>query len=308
MQQDDEESPIKAPFPWFGGKSRAANLIWPRLGDVPNYVEPFAGSLAVLLARPHPAKLETVNDLDCMLVNFWRAAAAAPLRLTRLASSPIIEADLLARHEALVASETLAALIRLDPDYFNIRLAAWWLWGVSLWIGSGWGSPLSEPIEVKGIRRRTTMRKLPALSGSGSGMHSRRLSPLLPFLRRLKRRLERVRIVNGDWNRVLSPAVTTGNGITGVVLDPPYASKDRADVYKHDSNSVAAEVANWAIEHGKDKKLRIVVCGYEGDYDFPAGWSCVAWKAAGGYGNRSGRGNENRHRERLWFSPHCLKI
>ena len=43
---------LRAPFPWFGGKSRAADLIWPRFGDVPNYVEPFAGSLAVLLGRP----------------------------------------------------------------------------------------------------------------------------------------------------------------------------------------------------------------------------------------------------------------
>ena len=42
---------LKAPFPWFGGKSRAAHLIWPRFGKVGNYVEPFAGSLSVLLAR-----------------------------------------------------------------------------------------------------------------------------------------------------------------------------------------------------------------------------------------------------------------
>lgn len=50
----------------FGGKSRAASLIWPRFGDVPNYVEPFAGSLAVLLARPHAPAIETVNDADCV--------------------------------------------------------------------------------------------------------------------------------------------------------------------------------------------------------------------------------------------------
>lgn len=39
---------LKAPFPWFGGKSRAAHLVWERFGAVGNYVEPFAGSLAVL--------------------------------------------------------------------------------------------------------------------------------------------------------------------------------------------------------------------------------------------------------------------
>lgn len=49
---------LRAPFPWFGGKSRAAPLVWSALGDVANYVEPFAGSLAVLLARPHALREE----------------------------------------------------------------------------------------------------------------------------------------------------------------------------------------------------------------------------------------------------------
>ena len=44
---------LRAPFPWFGGKSRVAAVVWRAFGDVPNYVEPFAGSLAVLLGRPH---------------------------------------------------------------------------------------------------------------------------------------------------------------------------------------------------------------------------------------------------------------
>jgi site-specific DNA-adenine methylase len=43
---------LKAPFPWFGGKSRVADIVWDRFGDVANYVEPFFGSGAVLL---HPA-------------------------------------------------------------------------------------------------------------------------------------------------------------------------------------------------------------------------------------------------------------
>lgn len=47
-----KKAKLKAPFPWFGGKSRVAHIVWERFGDVPNYVEPFAGSLAVLLRRP----------------------------------------------------------------------------------------------------------------------------------------------------------------------------------------------------------------------------------------------------------------
>ena len=52
MRIDESEvsDELRAPFPWFGGKRRAADLVWPRLGDVSTYNEPFAGSLAVLLA------------------------------------------------------------------------------------------------------------------------------------------------------------------------------------------------------------------------------------------------------------------
>ena len=46
---------LRSPFPWFGGKSRVAGLVWDRFGDVPNYVEPFFGSGAVLFGRPHRA-------------------------------------------------------------------------------------------------------------------------------------------------------------------------------------------------------------------------------------------------------------
>lgn len=37
---------LAAPFPWFGGKANAAELVWQAFGVVDNYVEPFAGSAA----------------------------------------------------------------------------------------------------------------------------------------------------------------------------------------------------------------------------------------------------------------------
>lgn len=42
---------LRAPFPWYGGKRRVAKDVWLLLGDVSRYVEPFAGSLGVLLGR-----------------------------------------------------------------------------------------------------------------------------------------------------------------------------------------------------------------------------------------------------------------
>jgi DNA adenine methylase len=69
--------PLSPPFPWFGGKRRVADIVWKALGDVPNYVEPFAGAAAVLLARPDSHEwarhTETINDKDGLLVNLWRA-------------------------------------------------------------------------------------------------------------------------------------------------------------------------------------------------------------------------------------------
>lgn len=65
------ENLYKTPWPWFGGKADAAPAVWSALGNVDHYVEPFAGSLAVLLRRPHVANRthhsETVNDLDGLL-------------------------------------------------------------------------------------------------------------------------------------------------------------------------------------------------------------------------------------------------
>jgi hypothetical protein len=95
---------MQAPFPWFGGKRKVASEVWAALGDVDNYVEPFAGSLAVLLERPawHTGKAETVNDADQYLANFWRALSRDPDAVAYHADWPVNEADLFARHMWLV--------------------------------------------------------------------------------------------------------------------------------------------------------------------------------------------------------------
>ena len=130
----------------IGGKSKAAPAVWAALGDVDHYVEPFAGSMAVLLNRPHPANRtyhsETVNDADGLLVNAWRAIQQHPEQTADAASNPVAEADLHARHVALVAWRADRQLEHLmgDPTWCEPTMAGWWLWGVSCWIGSGWCS------------------------------------------------------------------------------------------------------------------------------------------------------------------------
>ena len=186
---------LKSPYPYFGGKARVADAVWARLGDPVNYIEPFCGSLAVALGRKTPARIETFNDLDCYLANFWRAIKADPVAVARFAKWPVNEADLHSRHRWLVGYERpepfvpprfertgllreayLAGYLgtarsyadafrekmRHDPDYYDPKLAGWWVWGLCCWIGGGW----CKVDEVGGSKPGS---KIPDISGKDGG-------------------------------------------------------------------------------------------------------------------------------------------
>lgn len=345
---------LRAPFPWewFGGKSRVASLVWSRFGNVPTYNEPFAGSLAVLLGRPHEPRVETVNDKDAHLANFWRALQHDPDQVAFYADSPVNEADLHARHRWLVSTaDERAERVMSDADYYDMKAAGWWVWGQCLWIGSGWcngGVEWKQPPDLTngegiGVARKRFMgvgngqgagvhRRWQGggQAGGGSGVHARGLSRQLPqipgdgagtqrgllsekvrteglyvYMQALAFRLRRVRVCCGDWRRILTPSVTTYIGLTAVFLDPPYKHDLRERCYSED-HDISADVREWAIANGDNPDFRIALCGYEGEHTMPDSWECVPWKAHGGY-SRTARGKANRHRERIWFSPHCLK-
>ena len=59
------------PFGWYGGKFSHLDWLLPLLPDCHHYCEPFAGSGAILLNR-EPSPVETYNDLDGEVVNFFR--------------------------------------------------------------------------------------------------------------------------------------------------------------------------------------------------------------------------------------------
>lgn len=71
------------PFAYFGGKTTAAKRIVEHFPAHLHYVEPYAGSLAVLLAKPR-SRMETVNDLDGAVMTFWRVLRDRPLELSRV--------------------------------------------------------------------------------------------------------------------------------------------------------------------------------------------------------------------------------
>ena len=309
---------LRAPFPYFGGKSAVASEIWARFGDVPNYCEPFFGSGAVLLARPpvNGRRTETVNDLDGFISNFWRAVQADHGAVAAHADWPVNERDLEARHYWLV-TEGRATIDRImgDPDAYDAKVAGWWVWGLCSWIGSGfadgagpwqWGGDEWAKAEP-GDGRLGVNRKLPHLGGTGRGIN-RGQDTIAAMLAPLAERLRDVRVASGDWARVCGDSVTDGRGqTTAVFLDPPYANAGRSAVYTHDCGSVAETCRAWAIEAGQRDTMRICLAGYAHEHDMPGDWTAHRWKAHGGMGNQSdGQGRENAAKETLWFSPHCL--
>lgn len=308
---------LVAPFPYFGGKRRVAAEVWSRFGDVRSYVEPFFGSGAVLLARPRPfSGVETVNDKDGLLCNFWRAVQADPAAVAKHADWPVSECDLHARHLWLVERrEDITGRLMSDPDWCDAKAAGWWVWGACAWIGSGWCSGNGPWVRgdgglVLGNAGQGINRQLPHLGGnhdSGRGVHSPRMA-VASVMAELADRLRRVRVCAGDWSRVVGDSVTRRHGVCGVFLDPPYTEGAADYAVGGTGTGLAHDVRAWAIEAGDRTDMRIALCGYDEHAELERhGWTAHRWKARGGYGNQGGEDAEdNRHREVVWFSPHCL--
>jgi DNA adenine methylase len=223
----------RSPYPYFGGKAKVAARIWERLGRPRNYVEPFFGSGAVLLGRPDPewrGAIETVNDANGYIANFWRALQSDPDAVAYYADWPINENDLHARHWWLInRKESLRARLEGDSDYFDAKVAGWWVWGMAAWIGSGFcdgtgrwyvengklihagdaGRGVARQLIHAGNAGRGVARKLIHAGNAGQG------GGLYDYLYGLAERTKRVRVACGDWSRVCGHSVTTAHGLTG---------------------------------------------------------------------------------------------
>lgn len=130
---------LSAPFPYFGGKRKIASEVWKRFGRPKQYIEPFCGSAAMLLAAPQAADLEVVCDANGFIANFWRAVKHQPDAVASWADYPVSHIDLSARHQFLMNSRQEIAEKLHDCDWHgDAKIAGWWLWGQCCWIGDKW--------------------------------------------------------------------------------------------------------------------------------------------------------------------------
>jgi len=324
---------MNAPFPWFGGKRDVADLVWRRLGAPKQYIEPFCGSAAILLSAPAPASLEVIGDQNGFVANFWRSVSKQPGEVAKWADYPVSHIDLGARHVWLMQHRDELGAAMQDPNWpGDAQIAGWWLWGQCSWIGSGWcewdgkiphTSDAGRGVQALGKIPHTSdagrgvqaLGQIPHTSNAGMGVQALGQIPhtsnagmgvqagdmltsggrtALRWLRQLSDRLERVRVVHGDWSRCLNNHY--GGSDTAVFLDPPYVGFEAP----YGSAPVAKEVEAWCAEN---PALRVALCGHRGDYSLD-GWTIVEWERK----RLTYAGDGTKDKEAIWFSPACLKI
>lgn len=145
---------MRPPLLYFGGKQTLAPRIAELLPEHLHYVEPYCGSLAVLLAK-RPSRMETVNDINAELVTFWRVLRERPADLEVVcAATPHSRAE----YEAVMTGEPTS-------DDLEVARRVWVLLtqgrGAALGRTTGWryyiagpGSKLSMPGYLEAYRRR----------------------------------------------------------------------------------------------------------------------------------------------------------
>jgi hypothetical protein len=136
------------------------------------------------------------------------------------------------------------------------------------------------------------------------------------WMRDLAERLRYVKVVCGDWTRVCGGNWQADNAPCGIFFDPPYSAESGRSngLYECDSTTVAHDVSKWCVERGKNSDYRIVLAGYYNEHEWMLneGWTVMRWSAQGGYANTEGVrgviGQQNRHKEALFISPHCVGL
>jgi len=228
----------KIVFGWYGGKFSHLDWLLPLLPDAHHYCEPFAGSAAVLLNR-EPSPVETYNDIDGEVVNFFRVLRDQPEELERAISlTPF------SREEFYLAingsSKGIADVERARRFFVRARQAR---------TGLAQTATLGRWANCKNTSR----------SGM-SGVVSRWLGGV-EGLGPIAERLARTQIENRPAVDVIKLYDDEG---TLFYCDPPYVHESRGDIKAYGFEMVNDEHIQLAVALNKVKG-KVAISGYRGD-------------------------------------------
>jgi len=190
------------PIKYYGSKWSVAPWIIRHFPPHKSYIEPLGGSAAVLLNKPR-SELETYNDIDGAVVNYFRMIRDEPFELSR-----VLRATPWARAEFEFAVDTFEA--SNDPIERARRFAVASFMSVS----QRW-----REMENPGVR----------MLKNADGRYSKPafdLERVAAGLNEIAERLTGVQIENRDWFNV---AIEYANNDSLIYFDPPYPLETRGD-------------------------------------------------------------------------------
>jgi DNA adenine methylase len=228
-------SSLTPPLKWHGGKQYLASRLVGLMPPHTHYVEPFAGGLAVLLAKNPDGVSEVANDLNRDLTNFWRVLQGDDFDRFRR----VVEAVPFSEPEWREARDGLQRYPDADP----IRRAVWFFLVCRQSLAGRMDafSPLS--------RNRTRRRMNEQASAWLSAVEG--LAPV-------HARLQRVAILN----RPALDAIRSQDGPgTLFYCDPPYLHQTRAarDTYAHE---MTEEDHRQLLDVLRSVKGKVMLSGY----------------------------------------------
>jgi len=133
----------KPPIIYFGTKHKIAQTIWQELGDVTHYIEPFGGSGVIACNRPDSVGRVILNDQDCLLINALRVVRDKKEELISALSTFGLrrcESDMMGAQLQLIrVRNDITEKINANPEFSDVKYAAYWIYGNNIWLGAGWG-------------------------------------------------------------------------------------------------------------------------------------------------------------------------
>lgn len=235
---------MKPAFAYYGGKGRLApSWIVPNLPEHRVYVEPFAGSAAVLFAKA-PVHHEILNDLDGAIVNFYRVLRERPDDLERA-----VRLTPYSREEYALADFDA-------PDLDEVERARRW------WVRS-----------TQGFRQSATRQTGWSISTAQNTPRMHQLTRRIERFAEIAERLRHVFIENIDGLAVIE---RYGADPTACLyVDPPYlrCTRSAPTCYRHEFQEDHQHRDLAEALHAT--KAAVVLSGYPSalyDEDLYAGW------------------------------------
>lgn len=281
---EKQEMKVRSLVAWFGGKRTLAPIIVSDLGAHSMYVEPFCGSMAVLLAKP-PCSHDIVNDLHGDLINLARVIASDRWeelygRLVRTMCAEEIfdecKVEFMARD--LEPAESIKSVGDEHVEWAYIYFVVSWMGRNGV---SGTARNNYQP-----VRRWTP--------GGGSG--AVRVASAVDSMSAWHERLRRVNIMNCDAFELIEKMDDSPR--LAMYVDPPYmmgggrTGGAGSGKYKHEFKE--EDHGRLAELLGRFKKARVIVSYYDDsrvDEVYPPGrWTKrkVYWRK--GIANGGARG------------------